>query len=551
MKISKRFLFVFSFLVLLLGVNSGEAQPVIEDETVPIIYPRAQHPPTIDGMMDSLWYNAPRYPMAHIASGDPDDWYDLSGEWRAIWDDENIYYFIEVRDDVINIGLTWEWDSVEIYFDGDYSNTTEYDGFDDVQLRFHYGDPDRTVTVWTNEKGPEFDTSEMIWEEMDTDHGYLLELSIPFEALFIDNPEPGMIFGVEVQYNDNDEGSTCDHKLISFGEVEDHWFNPSSFGAAVLSDWIVSDTLSVVRTGVQPIIDAELDEVWKEVPPISATGYLSWDNIYDLYDLSMTTRVMWDADYIYEYVEVWDDFFSRDGSGNYEDDGIELYFDGDYSHGTAYDGINDIQIAFCYQDDYDILDPAHLVGMSANTNFDLSGIMQASRETLYGVVLEVAFPMSLVDINPVAGSIFGIEMDYNDDDQETGSRDTKLKTYSKGDDTWQNPSMMVPAKLVVTPKVAVEKEHIATQIVDFLLKQNYPNPFNPTTRIEYAIPKTATVKLVVVDVLGREIQTLVNEEKSAGLYKIEFNGSELASGVYFYKLVYGNQNWTQKMMLMK
>ncbi|MEO8399177.1 MAG: T9SS type A sorting domain-containing protein [Ignavibacteriaceae bacterium] len=85
----------------------------------------------------------------------------------------------------------------------------------------------------------------------------------------------------------------------------------------------------------------------------------------------------------------------------------------------------------------------------------------------------------------------------------------------------------------------------------FSLSQNYPNPFNPTTKIEYSIPKTSFVKLKVYDILGKEVITLVNEEKSIGNYSIEFNGNNLSSGIYFYKIQAGNYSSVKKIILLK
>jgi photosystem II stability/assembly factor-like uncharacterized protein len=83
------------------------------------------------------------------------------------------------------------------------------------------------------------------------------------------------------------------------------------------------------------------------------------------------------------------------------------------------------------------------------------------------------------------------------------------------------------------------------------LSQNYPNPFNPTTTISFQIPKNGFVSLIVYDALGREVQTLVNEEKAHGKYSIEFNASSLPSGVYFYTLRAGEFTATRKFVLMK
>jgi len=85
----------------------------------------------------------------------------------------------------------------------------------------------------------------------------------------------------------------------------------------------------------------------------------------------------------------------------------------------------------------------------------------------------------------------------------------------------------------------------------FYLSQNYPNPFNPSTKIKYSIPKISFVTLKIFDILGREISTLVNEEKPAGNYEVEFNGDELSSGIYFYKLQVGHYSEVKKMILMK
>ena len=74
----------------------------------------------------------------------------------------------------------------------------------------------------------------------------------------------------------------------------------------------------------------------------------------------------------------------------------------------------------------------------------------------------------------------------------------------------------------------------------YVLSQNFPNPFNPTTTIEYQLPQDAFVKLVVYDILGREVKTLVNEQKAAGSYKVLFDSSNLPSGVYFCRITFTN-----------
>jgi photosystem II stability/assembly factor-like uncharacterized protein len=89
------------------------------------------------------------------------------------------------------------------------------------------------------------------------------------------------------------------------------------------------------------------------------------------------------------------------------------------------------------------------------------------------------------------------------------------------------------------------KEITNTTPKTFDLMQNYPNPFNPTTTIRFSIPYSSNVTLKVYDILGREIKTLVNEEKSSGMYEVSFNASNLSSGVYFYRINASSKNESQ------
>ena len=115
-------------------------------------------------------------------------------------------------------------------------------------------------------------------------------------------------------------------------------------------------------------------------------------------------------------------------------------------------------------------------------------------------------------------------------------------------------SQSVEAEIGVAPKL-------------YELSQNYPNPFNPTTVISYQIPlyevvdlnpplqrgneRGIYVTLMIYDVLGREVATLVNEEQSAGWKEVEWNASSVSSGIYFYRLTAGTYVGTKKLMLLK
>ena len=96
-----------------------------------------------------------------------------------------------------------------------------------------------------------------------------------------------------------------------------------------------------------------------------------------------------------------------------------------------------------------------------------------------------------------------------------------------------------------------EVEIDVTSPQKFSLEQNHPNPFNPTTTISYELPVKSVIRLKVYNTLGEEIATLVNEEKSAGRYEVEFDGSSLPSGVYIYRLTAGSYTASKKLVLLK
>ena len=313
------------------------------------------------------------------------------------------------------------------------------------------------------------------------------------------------------------------------------------------------NTLLVPKATTAPTIDGVLDTAaWNVASDHLAAFYPEGiGKIDSIGDVSATFRTMWDENYIYYFISVLDDQLTRDGQGDHEDDGIEIYWDADNSKGSEYDGVNDVQFWWRYKDAGPLGGVADSVGYgtasaTGPTDLALETILQAAMPTDAGLDLEVAFPFSLFGVTGQTGYTYGMEVDYNDDD-DGGGRDTKLKWYSYADLSWNNPSIMATAKLVgelgVTPPTVLP-EH-------FKLAQNYPNPFNPATKIQYTITETSDVRLIVYNMLGQKTATLVDKIQNPMVYEINFDGSNLASGVYFYKLQVGNNVQMRKMVLLK
>ena len=104
--------------------------------------------------------------------------------------------------------------------------------------------------------------------------------------------------------------------------------------------------------------------------------------------------------------------------------------------------------------------------------------------------------------------------------------------------------------LAIDGVTAVEDRNDAL-VERFHLEQNYPNPFNPSTTIKYHVPENSFVSVKVYDMLGKEVTSLVNEEKSVGSYEVNFDASKLSSGFYLYTMRVGNFVETKKMIFLK
>jgi len=117
-----------------------------------------------------------------------------------------------------------------------------------------------------------------------------------------------------------------------------------------------------------------------------------------------------------------------------------------------------------------------------------------------------------------------------------------------------HPYESLPSNTVVTNvSGALMEKHNSGELKpsEYSLDQNYPNPFNPSTKISYSIKEEGLVTLKVYDILGKEIATLVNENKPAGIYEVEFNASTLPSAMYIYKIQSGGFSEVKKMLLTK
>ena len=149
--------------------------------------------------------------------------------------------------------------------------------------------------------------------------------------------------------------------------------------------------------------------------------------------------------------------------------------------------------------------------------------------------IEVDWKYELMDISDYAGAEIYLRFDMSSDQAEVR-------------DGWYVDDIEVLAYSDSPSHIAEEQNGNA---VRFALAQNHPNPFNPVTTISYQLSAISNVKLTVYNVLGQKISTLVDERQKAGIYSVSFNGTNLNSGIYYYKLTAGAFERTHKMILLK
>jgi hypothetical protein len=470
------------------------------------------------------------------------------------WDKTNLYLLVNVYDDVVNVANAdaSQNDGLVLYMDGDNKKTATYDGKNDDAILFVYG---QAPVNMLPDLAKKVDVAKFTYAWKETALGYNLEVAMPWtKCLLITKPSADKLAGFDLQLNDNDTGVR--NSMLKFASATGATPEmPAEFGAVRLTTRTVSSILDIPYTAYPIFIDAEPDFAWNEASNVMANFYLPDDaGVFKRFgpaDVTLGWRAMWNMDNLYFWVHAKDDTLIRDSTDGYKDDGIELWFDGDNSRKTTYDGVNDHGFSFRYN-------PANPGGLDETGHWnngkmvtvDMTQVKTASKIVEDGIILEAAFPLDLLGVVPGNGSAIGIEFDYNDDD-DGGERDTKVKTYSRIDDSWTNPSVLGWAQLVGSNiQSAIDTEPVVA-IRAFDLSQNYPNPFNPLTKINYTIPNAGPVTLSVYNMLGQRVELLVDEQKAAGTYTVNFDASRYTSGLYIYRLETGGRVLAKKLMLVK
>jgi endonuclease/exonuclease/phosphatase family metal-dependent hydrolase len=159
-----------------------------------------------------------------------------------------------------------------------------------------------------------------------------------------------------------------------------------------------------------------------------------------------------------------------------------------------------------------------------------------------------SFPPGRLDYQIYSHSVINVEKDFVIQSEVMSA--SRLNQYGLQLLDTRTASDHFPKVSDISFEAATDVEE-KYQLVEVGLEQNFPNPFNPNTVIRYSIGSHQYVTLKVYDILGNEVATLVNEEKSAGSYEVKFNASTLSSGIYFYRLTIGSFSSAKKMIYLR
>jgi hypothetical protein len=513
---------VWTFCLSLIFALSVSAT-VVDDV---LLMPMAEEAPEIDAELDGVWHSVTNtHMLIWVDEVLPENgWLDLSGSYRAMWDESGFYFFGSVLDDEIdNTGANnYECDSWEIYFDAqNLKNDGSYVDGNDKQWRYVYNMTDYNPG-WV-------DPGTCAWIE--TDNGYDFELFIPADSLLFPM-EADHEIGWDAQINERD-GGTRQTMLKWWDPTNDSWFNPAGWGEAMLTDRGVSEVLDIQMATSAPEIDGEMDAVWEDVPEVSMNTYVDQDLtlMSGWNDLQFSYRCMWDAAGFYFFGQVIDDEIDNTGSNNYECDSWEVYFDAqNLKNDGSYVAGNDKQWRYVYNmTDYNPgwVDPGTCAWLETDDGYDFELFIPAD---------SLLFPME-------ADHEIGWDCQVND--RDNASRETMGKWWDPTNDSWFNPAGWGTAVLVGDDAVESDRMPARYSFVD-----NYPNPFNPQTTIEYQLSKPAKATLSVYNLVGEKVATMVNNA-SETQFKFDAGAHNLTSGVYIYRVVAGNEVLTNKMMLLK
>ena len=442
---------------------------------------------------------------------------------------------------------------------------------------------------YTEENHPELNN---LWPQLKGTDDYLHQAADPsnWPDNITYNPdgseEPQESIGVHEHWNnktdrqysrnlDSGNGIELRKLLLPEGDLQD--------------DTVIANNIDNVKEA--PNIDGKATEsCWKksEWQNIGQT-WLPYGQEVSASDFSGKYKVLWSSseNKLYFLIEVTDDQlvdgYEKGEDGYYHYDITEIFIDEDNSGGPhVFDTENsNAENAFSYHmnvnypevgdtvQDFLAIDIAgeswsNMSYPDYSDHFPEHVLRRYEDKVIREFSLKV-YDDSYNDQNPAASrveltedKVMGLSLAYcdNDDPHESPiERDNFFGSVAvaaeDSNSHWKNADEFGTIKLIDSTTTPIANDMRKDEPTDYKLHNNFPNPFNPTTTIKYEIPKLSKVTIVLYDIKGRKVKTLVNRNHQAGKYQLKLNASNMASGVYFYKIEADNFTNVKKCMLIK
>jgi hypothetical protein len=530
--ILSKMLILVCFAVMLFAYNDGS----LINRT--LIIPWAEYGPDMDAStIDADVFVGPDVGMFVYVDNDFPNYghLDCSSFFRVAYDDDgDLCIYGQVIDDTIYTAgaNSYEQDCFEIYLDGDNSKGGSYDGVDDVQWRYVYG--------LTEDSAGWKDPGEVAWAT--TSNGYAMELVISAAELADTNIvlSEGDTIGFEVQVADND-GHGREVMTKWWSGSNSSWQQPVLFGTAVLGNGdITSDVIEYMEYA--PTVDGTMDPDWEAVPEVTMTSIADRafpDGGHG--DLSSFFRAAYDDDGDFCFFgTVVDDSIYTAGANSYEQDCFEIYFDGNNSKGSSYDGFDDVQWRYVYgltSDSAGWKDPGEVAWAVTDTGYNMELVISAA---------------DLADTNIALGegSTIGFEVQVADNDGN--GRECMTKWWSESNNSWQQPLLFGTVDLVDESSAFTwAPAGVPEAEADNDVKLSVSSVVGSIASVSYSIPARGSVKLTLFNLAGQAVITQNEGVKDAGTSTATLDASGLANGVYVCRIEACNQAAAQKLLVIK
>jgi hypothetical protein len=577
----KKVLLLLLSIVFIAGLVEAK---LVKDSLYQI--PKTKVVPVIDGQQDQIWkaidWNGQRwYNVGDPPTAPADSGAGLAGLSKAMWDANNMYWLVYTIDDnIVDIpaNSNWNQDAVELYIDGanDKATGTSLTGTQ-YQLTFSHWTKGIEVGHWYNAGArATLDSTGIEYKIADVADdagfpGWMLEVKIPLANLGIDGSAAGgQKVGWEIQQDESDDAATGRQFMSKWwSNSNNSWANGGIWGTAVMDTREVDTVLQILKTDKVITIDGTMDAAYRDANTVTTNLFRVGDppgtdaaDTDPLVGAFLTAFPLWDATNMYLFVDVVDGIIvDVPANSNWNQDAIEVYFDGNNDHATG-TSLTGLQYQFTFSHWTKGIEVGHWYNAGARAGFDSTGLeykitdhdMLDNRpgfaEEGAGYNVEIKIPLANLGIDgSTDGAKLGFELQLDNSNDAATGRQGMQKWWSASNNSWANAGIWGYAQLG-TGAVGV-KETPTSVISSYRLNQNYPNPFNPSTSITFELPKTENVKLTVYNILGKQVAELVNGKLGQGLQTVRFDATNFASGVYIYKLQAGGMTFAKKMMLLK